>query len=132
GIESKAPAQDRHSDKIVHEPGESIEAFFSGNPGYRIRVICCQKNFPTLANAPKAFLSPDRCGACLEGIPKVAASSASGGAMSSSPRFAVSQRVNVRPIIRLCSTGASATSAIRKSSSWAIPQRLAGEELRRA
>src|SRR5215213_10267512 len=54
-----------------------------------MRVTCCQKNFPTFASALKAFLSPDFGGVCFVGSPSVAANSWSGGAMSSSPRFAV-------------------------------------------
>src|SRR5205085_11987556 len=114
-VESKTPAEHRYAKQIVHDPAEALNVLLYRQ---RMRVTCCQKNFPTFARAPKAFLSPpDFWGVCLAEMPRFAANSESGGAISSSPRFAVSQRVNVRPISRLCSTGASATSAMRRSSS---------------
>src|SRR5437879_2763773 len=49
---------------------------------YLILVICCQKNFPTLANAVNTLLSPFALPAGA-GNPSSAASFASGGPMSS-------------------------------------------------
>src|SRR6185369_11404226 len=121
-VEPEAPAENGHAEHVVHEPAQTFEVLINYQ---RIRVTCCQKYFPTFASAPNAFLSPDLGGACLAGSPSDAANSESGGAISSSPRLPVSQRLNVRPIVRLCSTGASAISAMRRSSSCAISLRFA-------